>query len=69
MTEPAPQRCPRCALNHDLFGCPQVKAIDLEHGGDFNSIRRVEFLTPVDFHREAVQPGSIEPGYPAYRSK
>ena len=41
--------CPRCGGEHDLVGCPGVKAV--EFGFDLNNaktIKRVEFLTPAD---------------------
>ena len=42
--------CPRCGGEHDLVGCPGVKAV--EFGFDLNNaktIKRVEFLTPADY--------------------
>lgn len=47
MTDAA--KCPRCVGPHGIIACPLVKAVELEHAGDFNSIRRVEFLTPADW--------------------
>lgn len=67
--------CPRCGGEHDLVGCPGVKAV--EFGFDLNNaktIKRVEFLTPADCGTRISQEGEVsaeEPvaDYPRLPSK
>jgi hypothetical protein len=46
--------CPRCGdgHDHDWPRCPQVKALEFSAE---NKISRVEFLTPLDYHRFQLQ--------------
>jgi hypothetical protein len=62
MSDAPADKCPRCGGDHAIIACPHVKAIELEHGGDFNSISRVEFLTPLDFPRETSKPADAPDG-------
>ena len=62
--------CPRCAGAHTIVACPNVKAVELEHGGDFGSVKRVEFMVPIDFPRApAAQGGAIDGSYPKLGEK
>ncbi len=44
-------KCPRCAAEHAIMACPFVKAIEIQDG-DFQTITRVEFLTPADYGQQ-----------------
>lgn len=63
----ASEICIRCLGAHPLIRCLYVKAVDLEFGGDFNSIKRVEFLTPADYGRP-VAPAEPPTDYPKLKS-
>lgn len=63
---PDEAKCPRCGDAHAIIACPNVKVIELEHGGDFNSIRRIEFLTPADCPEPARAPEEPPPQEPDY---
>jgi hypothetical protein len=60
--QPFDAKCPRCLEEHPIIRCPYVKAVELEYGGDFNTLRRVEFLTPADYGRAQVpqQPDDVD---------
>ena len=61
-------KCPRCGDEHPLIRCLFVKAMEFEYGGDLNSMRRVEFLTPADYGRPTAPPDAPpEQTYPTLK--
>jgi hypothetical protein len=50
--------CPRCGYPHDWLACPQVKAVEFS---DVGILQRLEFLTPVDFHKQVGKADEPEP--------
>jgi hypothetical protein len=53
--------CPRCGEAHDIIACPNVKAIEFDAE---QHIIRVEFLIPVDFHRQDAAAMAAPDNYP-----
>jgi hypothetical protein len=51
MSEEPAEKCRRCGDAHEIIACPNVKAVEFD---GFQRISRVEFLVPVDFHRQAI---------------
>jgi hypothetical protein len=49
--------CPRCGYPHDWLACPQVKAVEFNESGTI--VQRLEFLTPVDFHRQVARADEV----------
>ena len=56
-------KCPRCAAEHAIIACPYVKAIEVQDG-DFQTITRVEFRTPIDYPPQRQIMAAPEPDYP-----
>ncbi len=52
-------KCPRCLGEHPIMRCQFVKAVELEFSGIFESIKRVEFLTPADYGRPTPKPEEL----------
>lgn len=42
--------CIRCGQPHKIVSCPGVKAV--EFNADTGAVVRVEYLVPIDFHRQ-----------------
>ena len=59
------QPCQWCGETHDRL-CPYVKAVEFFVGG---TVRRVEFLTPVDFPAKRTTTDEPRDDYPKYRPK
>jgi hypothetical protein len=62
MSEEPAEKCARCGAEHTIVACPNVKAVEFDA---FQRISRVEFLVPVDFHRQSIG----EPAPDAYPKK
>ncbi len=63
------EKCPRCLDEHPIIRCPYVKAIEFEFSGIFDSIKRIEFLTPADFGRPIAKPEEAVDNYPKLGQK
>jgi hypothetical protein len=64
------EKCPRCEDEHPLIRCPYVKAITFEDSTCL-TIRRVEFLTPMDYGQRIIKEGETsltETDYPKLKS-
>lgn len=60
MTDP----CRWCGETHLKGICPKVKAIEFYEMGDGTAIKRVEFMTPSDYHPFPMTPypsGEVQP--------